>query len=137
MTTLLQKTRISLGSALLFVAVNLQQTYGVTDKLSPLPLIEGNCPTGLGLLLHALVFFVLSFATMGNPLEMTGLKVKFSLYGTLIMFLLSSPAMYTLTGSLLGSQIASNGCPTLNGVLLHGALYALCLVLVMYLPDEG
>ena len=138
MTTLRDKVRISISSALLFLAVNLPQTYQLTNNLSPVPLINPatNCPTNLGLLSHTLVFFVVSFITMGDPTKKTALKIKHSLYGSLIMFLLSNPVSYTLTGSLFGPQIATNGCPTLIGVILHSIVYCVALVGVMYLPDE-
>lgn len=139
MSTFQQKLKISFGSALLFAAVNLPATYQFTNQISPLPLFNSatNCPTKFGLLAHTLVFFAVTFATMGDPTKNTGIKLKHSLYGTLIFSFLSSPMAYTLTGSLLGPQIASStGCPTLLGVLLHAVLYCAALVGVMYLPDN-
>jgi hypothetical protein len=44
--------------------------------------------------------------------------------------------MYSLTGAILGRNIATNGCPTFMGVLLHSIVYFLFLVGVMYLPNE-
>ena len=74
---------------------------------------------------------------MGNPRERTGIKLKHTLYGTLIFFLISSPAMYALINKVLGNQFADvNGCPTLMGVSLHAAVYCLALVAVMYLPNK-
>lgn len=139
MATLQQKVAISTSSALQFALLNLPFTYRLTNSLLPLATYDTttNCPTNLGLLVHAIVFFLISFLTMGDPRERTLLKVKFSLYGTLIAFFLSSPSMYALTGSIFGSNIAdANGCPTLMGVLLHAFVYFLALVGVMYLPDE-
>jgi hypothetical protein len=137
MATLKQKLAISLGSAAVFTAVNLQQTYKFTNNLVPnLALFDGSCPTNAGLLAHAVVFFILTLASMGDPGVNTGIKIKHSLYGTLIMFLLSNPVMYTLTGNLFGPKIATNGCPTLMGVLLHAAVYCIALVGVMYLPNK-
>lgn len=138
MATLEQKSLISLGSAITFLIVNLPLTYRFTNSILPFSTFNTatNCPTSAGLLVHALVFFLITFLTMGNPRRETGLKVKYSLYGTLIFFLLSSPAIYSLTGAIFGRSIATNGCPTFMGVVLHSIVYFLFLVAVMYLPNE-
>lgn len=138
MATFQQKLYISLGSAALFALVNLPQTYQLTDSLLPLNLYNSitGCPTGVGLIIHAIVFFVLTFLSMGDPRNKTGIKLKHTIYGTLIFFLISSPAVFSLVGSILGNNIAdSNGCPTLVGVLLHAVVYCAALVGVMYLPE--
>ena len=128
MSTLQEKLIISVFSAVLFVLVmiSLINTY---DKST-------NCPTNNGLLLFTAIFFILTFLSMWNSSVSTGLKVKFSLYGTLIFFFLASPAMFNLTGSIFGSSIASQGCPTVLGILLHAAVYCVALTGVMYLPPE-
>lgn len=139
MATLQQKLYISIGSALLFAFINLPQTYKLTNNLIPLNLFNEatNCPTAIGLIVHALVFFVLTFLSMGNPYEKTGIKLKHTIYGTLIFFLISSPAVFSLVGSILGNQIAdANGCPTIMGVGLHAIVYCMALVAVMYLPNQ-
>ena len=65
-----------------------------------------------------------------------GIKLKHSIYGTLIFFLIASPAMYSLVGSLLGKQFAdTGGCPTVSGVVLHALVYGAALTGVMYLPE--
>lgn len=125
MATLQQKAMISASSAVLFLAVNLPQTYKLTDSILPGKLANNGCPTSLGVFVHTLVFFLVSFFTMGDPRINTLEKLKHSIYGTLIFFFLSSPTMYSLTGSR---------CPSLQSVLLHTVLYFLALVGVMYLP---
>ena len=66
-----------------------------------------------------------------------GLKLKFSIYGTLIFYLISSPAMFSSVASIFGNKIASpEGCPTNYGILLHALVYYIVLVGVMYLPPE-
>lgn len=139
MANFMQKLSISLGSAGLFTIVNLPQTYQFTNSLQllPQPLYSNGCPTNVGLIVHTIVFFVLTYLSMGDPTERTGIKLKHSLYGTLIFFLISSPAVFSLVGSLLGEQYAdSNGCPTLTGVGLHALVYCVALVAVMYLPEK-
>jgi hypothetical protein len=137
MTTLSAKISISFGSAVLFTLINLPQTYKLTNKILPFDLynLSTNCPTHLGLLVHATVFFVLTYLSMGNSYINPGVKLKHTLYGTLIFFLLSSPAMFSLVGSVLGTQYASvSGCPTLIGVAFNAFLYCFFLIAVMYLP---
>ena len=140
MVTLEEKFRISSSSALLSLIINLPQTYALTSSILPLNLVDPatGCPTPIGQLVHTLVFFAFTFLTMGNPYENTSVKVKHSLYGSLISFFLSSPAFYSLVNSLLGSQFSStNGCPTLLGVIFSAVMYCLALVAVMYLPERN
>ena len=138
MTTFQQKLIISLGSALVFTAVNLPCTYKITNNVLHTFNATTNCPTNLGLLVHAVVFFLLTFLSMGNPLINSGVKLKHTIYGTLIFFLISSPTVYSFVGSILGPHFADvNGCPTLYGLLLHALVYCLVLVAVMYLPEKN
>ena len=136
MATLNEKLKISAGSATLFAFINMAETYGLTDQYLPIdtwnPVTQ--CPTMMGQLLHAVVFFLITYATMRDPTVDNNTKIRHSLYGTLIFFFISSPAMYSLTSSILGPVIATpDGCPTLMGVLLHAVVYCAVLVGVMYL----
>ncbi len=137
MTTLEQKATISLGSALLFAIINLPQTYQLTNSFLPGITMQNGCPTSLGLLIHTLVFGLISFLTMGNVREQTWRKVKYSIYGTLIFFFLSSPTIYSLVGNLLGTTSSAAGCPTITGVAVHAFVYFLALIGVMYLPPDN
>ncbi len=136
MASLTDKFLISLGSAALFAGVNFAGTYKLTNALLPFNLFNNatNCPTQLGLLLHALVFFLVTLGTMGDPRTITATKVGHALSGTFLFYFLSSPAMYALMSSLFGTGVASaGGCPTFFGVILHAAVYLLALVGLMYL----
>jgi hypothetical protein len=73
---------------------------------------------------------------MWNSNASTGLKVKYSIYGTLLFTLISSPAMYSLTSSVFGSAIANSGCPTLTGIVIHSLVYCAALIGLMYLPND-
>jgi hypothetical protein len=135
MTTLEQKVNISLGSAMLFALLNLPVTYKLTDSFFPYKLYNksSGCPTHMGLLVHTVVFFVITYLTMGDAEKSD--KIRNSLYGTLIFFFISSPMMYSVVASIFGSKLASQmGCQTFSGVFLHAAVYFLALVAVMYLP---
>jgi hypothetical protein len=138
MTTFGKKLQISLISASLFAVVNLPQVYKITNNLIPLNLYNNatSCPTNIGLIIHAIVFFVLTFLTMSNAKLDTGIKLKHTIYGTLIFYLLSSPALFSLVGSIMGKQIADvNGCPTMTGLMTHAVAYCGILIGVMYLPN--
>lgn len=140
MTTLAEKFRISLGSAILFLGINLPQTYSLTNSILPFNLVNTttNCPTATGLLIHLAVFFISTFLSMGNPYDNTWIKVKHSLYGSLIFFFLSNPTFFSLLNSLMGNQFAgANGCPTLLGVIISTILYCMALIAIMYLPERN
>jgi hypothetical protein len=67
----------------------------------------------------------------------SGLKLKFSIYGTLIFYFITSPAMFNLTGSIFGDSIANQGCPTVYGVILHALVFGAALTGAMYLPNDS
>lgn len=137
MSTLQEKLTISVVSAILAITVNLPQTYEFTSRLTSLNLYDTikKCPTNLGILVHTLVFFVLTYLSMWNSSQSIGLKLKYSLYGTLIFYLISSPVFFSFISSLFGNNVAnSNGCPTTTGVLISGVIYCIVLVCFMYLP---
>ncbi len=139
MSTFQEKLIISVFSAALFILVTLPATYKLTSSLTTLNLYnpETNCPTNLGLLLHTFVFFVLTYLSMWNSPLSSGLKLKFSIYGTLIFYFIASPTMFSFMNSILGDRIASSsGCPTVTGIVVHSLVYCLALIGVMYLPPE-
>jgi len=139
MSTLQEKLLISSKSAILFALVNLPIIYKFINNGTGLNVydIQTNCPTNIGLLISAIIFFVLTFLSMWYAPLSNGLKLKFSIYGTLIFYLISSPAMFSSVASIFGNSIASpEGCPTNYGILLHALVYCVALVSVMYLPPE-
>lgn len=134
MATLEQKVKISAASAAMLAVVNLPQTYKFVNDILPLVTYKSSCPTLLGQLVHLAVFAGLTYLSMPEKVN-KGVRVKHTLYGSLIAFLITSPAVYALVGSILGKTIANaKGCPTLMGVLLHAAVYGAALVGVMHLP---
>lgn len=134
MSQLQEKLYISIFSAFLFALVSLPDTYKLTNNV--VNTYSNGCPTGNGLLLHTFVFFLLTFLSMSMSNGSTGLKLKFSIYGALIFFLIASPAMFGLTGSIFGDSIAYGGCPTISGVLLHALVFCIALTGLMYLPES-
>lgn len=137
MASFMQKLTISMGSAGVFALVNLPQTYQFTNNTLDLGTYDTatNCPTNVGLIIHAIVFFVLTYLSMGNPIKNIGMKLRHTLFGALIFYLLSSPAVYaTITLVAEGQFVNANGCPNIMGVLLHALVYCATVMVVMYLP---
>jgi hypothetical protein len=138
MATLEQKLIISLMSAAVFVLVNLPQTYQLTNKilgglLGPLSNADGKCATTVGLVVHALVFYLVTRLMMTNAYSSKKLKHRRALIATLVFVILSSPMAFRLVRSVLGNGIANAaGCPTTQGILVHAAVYTAVLVLLMY-----
>lgn len=139
MSTFLNKLFISLSSAGLFVSVNRPEAYKITGRIFKQGLynITNGCPTFLGSIIHTIVFFVLTFFSMGRPDKETLIKVKHSVTSTLIYYLVSSPAVFSFVASILGSQYASSsGCPTFRGIMLHALVYCVALFGFMYFPEK-
>lgn len=143
MATFNQKLSISLASAGLFALVNLPCTYNFTNKLSNDLLKinlyddEKRCPSNVGLIVHALVFLLITYASMHGSKQPDGVKWKHSIYGALIFYLVSSPAVYSLINRVLGERFSTKeGCPKNEGIILHSLVYASILLGVMYLPES-
>jgi hypothetical protein len=91
-----------------------------------------------------IVFLAINFIIMKltNPYKKIshqksdGLIAKYSFYGSLIFFLLSSPELYKLTNSIIGSTSDFNGCPSETGLYVHTVAYILILLGVMYFPKK-
>lgn len=135
MSTLQEKLTVSAGSSALFALANLPHAYKLTSSITGLNLWNNsiNCPTNLGLIVHALIFFVVTFLTMRNVNVSTKTKIKHSLFGTLLFFTISNPTMFYFTENLFGKHISNGGCPTITGIILHTFVYWLSLVGIMYL----
>jgi hypothetical protein len=136
MATFGDKLQISAFSAGLFLITNISQTYKLTNNIVPFTTYSRTkqCITYNGLLLHTLIFSLLSFLSMNNKTNMF-VKLKHTLYGSLIYFFLSSPPMYSLTSRLLFG--ISQAYPDFKQVFLHSIIYCFLLILVMYLPEEN
>jgi len=46
-------------------------------------------------------------------------KLRISALSALIFLVVSSPLLYKIVSAVLGSWVATQGCPTLAGLLLH------------------
>jgi hypothetical protein len=150
--TLFKKSLLSLLDTLFFFVISNPFTYKYVNK------IFGNlkkdliwnestqCPKTYGYFIHVLVYFVINFASMYimkimklNDLSLL-LMFKFSLIGTLLYISLSNTDTYKLTNNILNKVMDSdknimNGCPNINGLILHSGLFFIILLVMMFLPD--
>lgn len=62
-------------------------------------------------------------------------KWRYTLYTTILFFIVVNPLTYNLTNSLLKPfvKISSNGCPTIYGIVIHGIVFTLLLRYMMEL----
>jgi hypothetical protein len=131
MSTLEKKILISLESAGLFFLLNSVDSYKFFGNIFNMNLYSDNCPTKLGVLFNTLIFFITTYLSMGNPFKRKLFKLKNTTYGTLIFYLLSSPAIYYLTSFLNDN----NSCPNNKMIIIHSILYFIILIGVMYFPE--
>ena len=134
MSTLEKKISISAGSALMFGVLNLPAVYEMTNRVLPVATMRNGCPTSVGLLVHTFVFLGLTYLTMCGAKMSDGMKLSNTIFSALIFYFLSSKAMYSMVGKVIGSNYSnSSGCHTMSGAVVHALVYCAALVGVMYL----
>ena len=131
MATLEQKVKISLGSAGLFFLLNSSNSYKFVSNILNTKLIENNCPTHLGILINTILFFIITYLSMGDPFKNQLFKLKNTTYGTLIYFMISSQTLYYLSNKILNID----ECRSNLSLIIHSAIYFILLVGVMYFPE--
>ena len=138
-----KKLMCSAIAAAIFILVSLPQVYGQTDRF--ISTYAAGCPTSEGKYLHAAVFFALVFALMklGARLKWSGMEeksdalhAKYAFYATLLFFVLASTDSYHLSGRLWGGLASESGCPNVTGIIVHGIVFMVVLLLVMYFPKD-
>ena len=73
---------------------------------------------------------------MSNATLKIGIKLKHTIYATLIFYLISSPSFASFIHKFLGDTFFSKtGCPTKLGIVLNSGIYCTALVGLMYLPE--
>jgi uncharacterized membrane protein YwzB len=133
MSTFNDKIKISIGSGVLFAIMNIPQIQSFLG--STLFNSNTNCLTNYGIIIQVLIFAIITFFTMGKSSLDTLTKIGHTTYGSLIFFFVANPVTYKLISSLLGAWVSnSNGCPTIQGALLHTIVYIGILTGVMYFP---
>ena len=137
MSTIDQKMIISLESSFLFFIINHPLFYKFTngifvDKMYD---TEKKCRKKSGITVHTFIFFIITFLTMWGSTENYLVKIKHSLYATLIFFFISSPSFAKLISVVFEASISiKHECQTLTGLLLSTLLYFLALIALMYIP---
>jgi hypothetical protein len=136
-----KKFWVSFAAGVLFVLVSLPQVYGQTDKL--LSTYEGDCPTAEGKFLHAIIFFIIAyiFLKISNNNKYFAITqktdsqlAKTAFYATLLFFVIASSDAYRLTGRVFSGLSNDVGCPNVKGVIVHGIIFLIVLLLTMYFP---
>ena len=141
------KWTISIMTGLLFLLVSSPYAYSLSSNIARylgLDISENSgCPNLAGLMVHAGLFALLLRILMSKGPASEKCTKPFtskdkwivSMIGGLLFLLISSPFLYeaidSLT-SLAGIRIASSdGCPNLRGLLLHSAVFAVIVRLLM------
>lgn len=128
-----QKFIISLFAACIFYIVMNQETYKASSKLLGKWVMNGDCPSANGFLLHVFVFLAITFGSMmirnRNDVAM---KMKISLMSAAIFYIIASPKTFIFVNRLVGGWVSSaSGCPTPLGLLLHSAVFLGIIYLTM------
>ena len=131
MATLEQKVKISLGSSGLFYLLNSSSSFSFISKFLNLNLIENGCPTHQGIFVNTMLFFIITYLSMGDPFKKQLFKLKNTTYGTLVYFMISSPTVYYITNKILNL----NECRSTVSLMIHSAIYFILLVGIMYFPE--
>lgn len=128
-----QKLSISLYSGALAGALNLPSVYKLTNKVLPFNTInENSCPTNEGFLTHMVVFFVVTYLTMGGSNMSNNEKLKNTVYSTLIYYFAFSNKLVSVVQDVLGLELITNGCVNYLGLAVQLIIYVGCLYGVMF-----
>lgn len=126
MTSLSTQVNISVFSAFIFFIVNLMRTRQYEGKYY--------CAERTKILVLTLIFGAISFLSMYSSKLGINTKLRHSIYGALIFYIISSPAMHMVINMLLGDEYSSEqGCPTIRGLILSAVIYCLFLIFMMRL----
>jgi hypothetical protein len=126
MTKLETQIKISCFSAFIFFVVNMMRIKQNND--------EYHCIEKTYLLKLTIIFCAISFLSMSGANIKTNVKLRHSIYGALIFYLLSSPAMHILINIMCGNDYSSaQGCPAVKGLILSAVIYCLFLIFMMRL----
>lgn len=125
MPELSKQINISVFSAFMFFVVNLLRIQKEDDNYF--------CTKQKELFLLTFIFGVMSFFSMCPKIDIK-MRLRHSIYGALIFFMLSSPSIFAIINGTLGNKYSSSsGCPTIYGIALSSVLYCLFLIMMMQL----
>ena len=138
-----KKLIYALTAGVIFMLVSLPSAYEQTEKLTHT--ISDNCPTPEGKYLHAAVFFAVTYFVMkvlGKQKyyvmngKTDGQIAKYAFWATMLFFVLASTDSYRLTGRLYDGLSNADGCPNTKGVVTHGVIFMIVILLTMYFPKD-
>ena len=70
MASLNQKIFISKNSSLLFLLLNTKSSFQILSKIFKYNLLNSNnCPNSYGILINTIIFFFITYLSMGDPLK--------------------------------------------------------------------
>lgn len=132
-----EKLMISLESSIIFFIINHSFFYNMTNNilLDKTYNKEKKCRTKIGIIFHAILFCIITYLTMWNSSNSNILKLKNSLYATLLFFFVASPSFTKFLSIIFESAVSKNECQTLTGLVLSTIVYGGCLFGLMYLPN--
>ena len=67
------------------------------------------------------------------------LKLKYSLYSTLVFFLFANPETYHVMQNIVGKFITittDSGAPTATGFFVHSGMFFVTMLMLMLIPSE-
>ena len=124
--------------AAIFVLISSSQMYAQTQKL--VTTTSDNCPTMGGNLIHAAIFFGINFGVMkvaswnsdlSKPMS-DKTMVRYALFSTLLFLILANSYVYNITNKVLPGLANEIGCPTSAGVIFHGVVFMVLLLIMMH-----
>jgi hypothetical protein len=84
---------------------------------------------------QTLLFALIALLAHTSNTVNISIKLKHTLYSTLLFYLISNSELYQITNKILYNSILdTDNCPTSTGIIIHGVLYIIALVIMMYLP---
>lgn len=140
-----EKILYSFIKGLLFLAISNPAAYSLTNSVFTGTVRSNNptCPSPAGHFIHTGIFFILIAIMMLviNIIKKDKLPIllvfKYTLYASLVFYIISNVELYQIMNNLVGDQIASrDGCPTLAGLGLHTIVFMIMIFFVMVLPRD-
>lgn len=114
MSTFQNKLNISIGSGLLFALVNYTNIF------------NNNCHNDINIMFKFIMFFIITYLSMYKSNINNLIKLKHTIYGSLIFFFLSNPTTHRL--------LLLNNCNSIYNIVILSSMYSIVLFSIMYLP---
>lgn len=118
----LKKAIICLFIGMLFYVSNSKILYTYIDKIFKTKLAKTTqkCPIGNGLIQKTIMFSILAYLFMGNPLKDINIKIKRTIYSATLFYMLSSPQMVSVISD---EECVNNSSKTIYSFVFAGIMY--------------